>query len=65
MKPQAVVALILALTVFISIVGHTVLNHFWPVPEATYNNAIEAWLDFFNIIVGGLIGYIAGSNPND
>ena len=63
MQPQSVVAVILAITVMLFMLTNTNLG--WQLfggsaPLAANAENVEAWLAITNVIIGGLIGYIAG-----
>lgn len=58
-NPQAIVAIMLALTLMIFIVGSAVIT----VMGAGMNaDALGFWSHFLSTVVGGLIGFISGNN---
>ena len=62
MNPRAVVAIILALTVMLFMLTNTGLGYLIGLepPAAEKETIVEAWLNLTNVLIGGLIGYIAG-----
>ena len=62
MNPRAVVAIILALTVMLFMLANTGIGDLIGVehPAAGQTAIVEAWLNLTNVLIGGLIGYIAG-----
>lgn len=72
MRPQDIVALILAVGVVLILMSSTPISLFWMAPE-DYLRAQESgdtelraqfWRDVLNVILGALAGYIAGRRDN-
>lgn len=71
MKPQDVVALILSIGVMFLLLSGTNFKYIWMTPEEVlavsenYTDQVAAfWKDIVNVILGGLIGYIARGKEN-
>ena len=73
MRPQDIVAMILAIGVVLVLLSGTTLNLLWLTPQELgeaqegFNSEMAAtfWKDIINVILGALAGYIAGKNHND
>lgn len=67
MNPRAVVAVILAITVMLFMLSNTGLGYLIGLepPAAEKQPIVEAWLNLTNVLIGGLIGYIAGRNNDE
>jgi len=61
MNPRAIVAIILAVSVLI-FVGSGVLKAVSGNMEIVSAETAQVWADLIKVLIGGLIGYIAGSD---
>ena len=61
MKPQDIVAILLTLGVLLMLLSGTYIRCFWLECPAEFSPEKTAfWKDVMNILLGGLIGYMAG-----
>ena len=61
-EPRAIVAIILAITVLLFMLSNTTIGMVIGDVRPNPQNAVvaEAWINLTNVLIGGLIGYIAG-----